>query len=219
MSNIEQDTPQWLAWRSEGIGSSDTSAMMMLSKYKTIDQLWEEKVTGIDNFKGNFATERGKELEPIARDIYEFEFKIEMIPMVFVHPRFSYMRYSSDGYNKELNYNVEFKCPLSKKAIEEAKEGKVPEQYWSQTQWGLFVTGTDFIDYGTYDGQASLSVTRIFKCDSYARALQTRARWFWRKVTSKKEITKEEKEKCLNLNKKLFTSLAIRTETLLPLSK
>lgn len=196
------------------LGSSDAAAMMMLSKYKTIDQLWEEKVTGVDNFKGNYATQRGHELEPIARDIYEFEYGVTVTPRTFVHKRFEFMRYSSDGFNVEGNYNVEFKCPLNKKAIEEAKEGKVPEQYQSQIQWGLLVSDTSFIDYGTYDGEASLSVTRVFKCDRYARQLESRARWFWQKIKSKKRITQKEKDKCLSLNKLLFTNLEINVVSL-----
>lgn len=209
MSEIVQGTKAWESWRMRGIGSSDCAAMLMLSKYKTIDQLWVEKVTGVDNFKGNFATQRGQDLEPVARDIYEFEFKVSVNPRLFVHPRFSFMRYSSDGFNEELKYNVEFKCPINKKAIEEAKTGKVPGQYVPQLMWALLVSGTDFIDYGTFDGGSSLSVTRVFKCDSYARELETRARWFWKKVKNKKEITEEEKEKCLIRNSNLPE---IRTE-------
>jgi putative phage-type endonuclease len=184
--------------------------MMMISKYKSIDQLWEEKVTGIDNFKGNYATSRGQEMEGIARDIYEFEFKVTMTPMVFVHPRFSFMRYSSDGYNDELKYNVEFKCPMSPAVVIEALSGKVPDLYMPQLMWAMLVSDTSFIHYCTFDGKSTLAVTRVDRNEEYIKAMLIRARWFWRKVLTKSEITKEEKQKCLSLNKKLFTALATK---------
>ena len=71
---MEQNTTEWLNYRREGIGASDASIIMGKSKYKTIQELWEEK-TGLvepDN-KTNFIQKKGHDLEIKARYFIELE--------------------------------------------------------------------------------------------------------------------------------------------------
>jgi len=67
--NLEQNTPEWLEWRNQGIGASEVAAIMGLSKWDTPLSLWAKK-TGIipPQSEENEAMEWGHLMEPILVD-------------------------------------------------------------------------------------------------------------------------------------------------------
>jgi putative phage-type endonuclease len=192
----------WHAWRSQGLGASDSPAVMGVSPYTTPYELWEKK-TGLvkdDNTSGNWATRRGNELEPRARAHYEFMTGIEM-PVAFIeHHVFPFIRASLDGYNEEKQIVLEIKCP-GKDDHELAKSGKVPEKYWPQVQHQLFVTGAKKVDYFSFDGETGV-IVEVFPDEKYIEKLVVKLHAFWGLVLTKeppplsdkdfKKITDEE---------------------------
>ena len=46
--DLNQRSPEWLQWRSQGITASDIPIILGLSPYKTPWQLWAEKVGRIN---------------------------------------------------------------------------------------------------------------------------------------------------------------------------
>lgn len=147
----------WMKWRSKGIGSSDAPVIMGVSPWKTPLQLWEEKVGISKAFQGNFATQRGNEMEPKARAAFELESGYEFSPVVAEHASYPYIRASLDGFNSEINAILEIKCP-GKDDHALAVSGKVPEKYWPQLQHQLLVTGAKQCFYYSYDGEAGATV-------------------------------------------------------------
>jgi putative phage-type endonuclease len=107
---MEQQTADWHEWRAKGIGSSEAAIIMGCSPYRTPFQLWEEK-TGRKkrDDQANWAMQRGIDLEPKARAFYELMRGIAMPPALLVHPCFSYVRASADGFNAEAMRGVEIK--------------------------------------------------------------------------------------------------------------
>lgn len=158
METPEQNTPDWLAWRHKGLGASDSPAIMGESPYKTLFQLWEEKIKpeppkGDDN---DFIHIKGHRLENVARSHYEFakgrSFKAKLVE----HSAHSYLRASLDGYNDESNCAVEFKfigkdawiaMAESKKVIDEKKH------FLIQIQHQYMVTGCKQIDLCLYNDE------------------------------------------------------------------
>lgn len=152
---MEQGTEQWLEWRRQGIGGSEIAAIFGVCPYNTAYGVWAEKVGLRDGFKGNFATEAGKELEGRARARYELINLEDMPPALAIHPEHSQLRVSLDGIRSDNNLVLEIKCP-GRPAHEMALKGEIPEHYKYQCQYQLAVTGADLGHYFSYhDGDRS----------------------------------------------------------------
>lgn len=186
---VEQDSAEWHVWRSKGLGSSDAAVLMYTSPWRELQDVWNEKTGTVKpkNFN-NWAIQRGKDLEPVARDIYNFQHKIEMRPTTFVHSRFKFMRASLDGFSRSHNYGIEIKVP-GKKDLDLAKAGIVPDKYFAQIQWQMLCAGCNRIDYCVLDPDSSdLHIVKVMNDDEYQRRLVLMARWFWFMVRNKHEL-------------------------------
>ena len=66
MKHLQQGTQEWLDWRKERIGASDTPCIMGVG-FKTPFQLWQVKTGRVPPDPQNYAMQRGNELEFGAR--------------------------------------------------------------------------------------------------------------------------------------------------------
>lgn len=183
----DQSSQDWHTWRDKGLGSSDAPVLMGVSPWRNILDLYREKALGEKKEQTNFATERGKALEGVARDIYEFEYGTTMGAKNFVHKRFSYIKASLDGFNENLKAGIEIKCP-GKADLEKARHGEIPEKYYPQLQWQMLASDAKWIDYCSFDGKSELIVIKCLPDKAYQRELVSLARWFWFHVRNKIEI-------------------------------
>ena len=184
----EASTAEFHSLRKRGIGSSDISAIMGVSPWMTIQELYLDKTSEVTEYKDNWAMARGRELEPVARDIYEFEFDVLMPAKRLVHPRFDYFLANTDGFNAERNYGIEIKCPGKKDLELTFLKGEVPEKYIPQIQWQMLVAGSESWDYVCFDGKDKICVIRVSADKAYQRLMTKMARWFWFHVRNRIEI-------------------------------
>lgn len=184
---MQQGTDNWLNWRTKGIGSSDAPAIMGVSPWKTIRQLYNDKVglTPKSEPVSNWAIDRGNRLEPIARAKYELMRDIEMGPATCQHFELDYMRASMDGWNPPAKRGLEIKCP-GVADHEKARAGFMPEKYVPQVMHQFFVTGAVTIDYASYyvpkgslDHQGELLIVEVKPDLAYIREYVARAKEFW----------------------------------------
>jgi putative phage-type endonuclease len=181
---MEQNTDKWLEWRSKGLGASDAPIILGVSPYKTPYQLWEEKL-GLKKSVGNWATQRGHDLEPKAKATFELEMDMDFPSMLATHNKISWLRASLDGYNADKKAVLEIKCP-GKDDHETAKQGRIPDKYWPQIQHQLLVTGADICYYYSYDGETGVTVEA--KPDvAYCKDLYSKLESFWELIKSKTE--------------------------------
>lgn len=180
---MQQNSDAWTTWRGKGLGSSDAPVIMGVSPWKTPYQLWEEKTGLVKGFQGNFATQRGHEMEPKARAAFELEIGEEFPPVVAEHTNYPYIRASLDGFNSELNAVLEIKCP-GKEDHALAMSGKVPEKYWPQLQHQLLVTGASKVYYYSYDGEKGATVEVLPDLPYITTLLQAETA-FWDLVQNK----------------------------------
>lgn len=190
-NELRQDTGEWHAWRNQGIGSSEASSLMRVNPYKTLRDLWIEKTTGErEKFseKAKNRMDNGKHKEKYARDLYCWDNLVNMEPTTFVHPNYSFIRASSDGFDRDKNYGIEIKTPqkLPKDLT------KVPKLYYPQLQWLMLVSQTNLIDYITYDGNVKIHVVRIHSDLQYQSRMIRYAKWFWHKVKNNIDPGKRE---------------------------
>lgn len=129
-------------------------------------------------FAGNFATDRGMELEPEARDVFQIRTGLEVRQVGFVTRNDKIAGCSPDGLivgkGGEYVAGLELKCPFPKKHVANIMTGGLPEEYKAQVHGGMAVTGLDrwwFMSY--YPGLAPLilKVERDAYTDRLSRTL------------------------------------------------
>lgn len=180
---METSGEEWHKWRKLGIGSSDAPVIMGMSPWSTPYQLWEEKIGLTKRDVSNFATQRGHELEPIARAQYELETGLDMPATLAVNEKRDWLRASLDGFNAEKNIVLEIKCP-GKADHETAINGSVPDKYYPQLQHQLLVTGATCVHYYSYDGSRGVLIEVKPDIEYIQRLLNTELA-FWDNVITK----------------------------------
>lgn len=171
----------WHDWRKKGIGASDAPIIMGVSPWKTPYQLWLEKTGKVKSDKnGNWATQRGHDLEPKARAQYELETGNNCPPRLVEYALAPYIRASLDGFDREKNIVLEIKCPGAADHSK-ALAGEVPEKYYPQLQHQLLVTGANCAHYYSFDGEKGVLI-EVKPDISYCSKLFLKLEKFWNLV-------------------------------------
>jgi putative phage-type endonuclease len=160
---LEQKSPEWLAWREEGIGGSEIASVVGLNPYQTEQQLYElkAKLKPAEDLSKNFHIKRGNRLEPMARKMVNGELNADFEEICFEHDSLSWARYSSDGVSFTREEIIEIKGMGDKnhQMILDLKpnwkfhelDAKHPLKYYMpQMQYGMAITGfkkCHFISY------------------------------------------------------------------------
>lgn len=158
---IEQRSPEWFAQRAGKWTGSRFVDVLARSK-KTgeplkayTDLIWQvvvERMTGqpVEGANG-FALQWGKDVEPFARESYEFETGLSVEESEFiVHPKYDFVGCSPDGIINGIK-GIEMKCPKSSAIHLERYIDGVPEEYIPQIQGCMWVTGLNEWDFVSYD--------------------------------------------------------------------
>lgn len=150
--NMEQNSLEWLKWRTKGLGASDATIIMGLSPWFSRGQLLKRKeqeiragnhvnarpVKETKREADNGAMARGRRLEPIARDLYCAITGIHSTPICIIHDKYEWMRASLDGFSDDRQIILEVKC-INAEDHRAALDGEVPLKYRPQVQHQLFV--------------------------------------------------------------------------------
>jgi len=163
--DIKQNSEEWINLKVGKFSASSADALLMDKKTKgyqdLIDRIIEERITGLpteSKWTGNQYTERGHELEPVAREDYEFK-SFNDVVQVGVIEYDDWVLCSPDGLinnNNELdrlinrNGLIQIKCPIFKTQREYLRTQKVPGNYYKQMQFELFVSGREYNIFYSY---------------------------------------------------------------------
>lgn len=172
--NVDQGSDTWLSLRREKIGSSDASAIMGESKWKSPYQLWNEKLDPTFSQQENDAMRRGKMLEPIAREQFCKQLGIELIPKVFIR---DFQIASLDGISKNNDVVVEIKCPVNPD-MQYSANGEIPPYYYAQVQHQMIVLDIKEIHYFSYHHNHSSAII-VRRDDDYCEKLLDKEKEFW----------------------------------------
>jgi putative phage-type endonuclease len=154
--DLQQNTPEWLAFRRYKIGASDAPIIMNESPWTTPFQLWERKLNLVQEKEQSPAMKRGSELESLALKTFNEEMGLSLEPKVILSKQHDWAMASLDGYD-ESRYAVEIKCPNSEDHAT-AMKGKVPEKYFPQLQHQMFVANLPHMWYYSFDGKKGILV-------------------------------------------------------------
>lgn len=121
----------------------DNSGNPSKQQQKYMYQLAGEALTGTnEGTYTNSIIQRGIELEPEARQLFEFINNVDVCQVGLCYEDQKRYSCSPDGLLKLVLEGLEIKCPLIKTHIEYMlNPKKLQSDYWQQCQGGLLVTG------------------------------------------------------------------------------
>jgi putative phage-type endonuclease len=145
---MEQGSAEWHALRKNKITATDAPIIMGVSPWKSRFQLYHEKLSPTKQLTINDRMQRGTELEPIARDLFNIQSGFLLVPGIVVR---DWAMASLDGISDDGRTIVEIKCP-GEKDHALALEGKIPDKYYPQLQHQMYVAGVNSMYYFSFDG-------------------------------------------------------------------
>ena len=143
--DAEPNTDRWLASRRRGIGASDVPVILGLSKWCQPRTLWLEKRGELERSPETRPQRMGKLLEPAAVQAFQEDTGIEVVR----YPAPMYRRSDNDRHlatpDAELvrNQGLEAKCSSFFADTWEKPYDQVPDAYYVQAQWQMYVCDFD----------------------------------------------------------------------------
>lgn len=186
IKNIDQGSPEWLSIRLGIVTMSELECILVNGKgeggfgvaaFTYMDQLIGERITG-EAAELPFttrATERGHELEGVARGLYEAreDIKTEQAAIILNHG----CGYSPDSLVGGSGL-TEIKSKLPKFQVAVILGGEVPKEHVAQCQGGLWVAQREWIDFVSYWPGMPLFVKRMYRDEKYISNIAERVERF-----------------------------------------
>lgn len=175
--NVEQGTPEWFEVRKGKLTASKATAIGNAGKGLDTyvhEMMAEFYSSGEKKQFGSLDTERGNELEPTARGIYELENGVEVQEIGFMQLN-EYVGASPDGLVGE-DGGIEIKCPDDKNYFYYLLNGadEIDSSYIWQCQMNLLISGRKWWDLIIYNPnfKKSMLVFRILPDSEKFEALE-----------------------------------------------
>lgn len=138
-----QDKDKWLEIRNTGIGGSDISSIMGMSKFKSAYKLWLEKTGRVEqeDLSDNEYVYWGTKLESlVANRFCEITGKKVMRKGMMCDEKYPFLLANVDRMVVGEDAGLECKT-ANAFVIKEWQEDELPDAYYLQCQWYLMVTG------------------------------------------------------------------------------
>ena len=158
----EQGTELWFKARQLKMTASHAQAIASQGKglETYITELLAEYFSNAEKeHYSNEHTERGNELEPQARTVYELENDCFVEEVGFVEYN-QYAGVSPDGLVGKDGL-LEIKCPSDKVYMQQLLNNRVPSAYEWQMQYQMLATGREWCDYFVYNPNFKQSFIKI----------------------------------------------------------
>lgn len=160
---LPQRSPEWYAWRKGGIGASQIAQILGLQQRwgQTAESLFLEMTGQKERVsQENQDTLRGQLNEDVARKLAETRIAQDLcdvtetseivgpkfIPASLCHPDYPYLRASLDGIDFQHRLVLEIKSPRPDKLGTIAYLGELPNYYYPQVQFQLYLASLIFAE-------------------------------------------------------------------------
>ena len=131
----------------------------------------------LDTLEGQEWMERGKELEPDAVKMYEFEQQVKTKPVGFITTDDGQLGASPDRLLVGVNGGLELKCPAPQTHVKYLLDG-FGDDYFVQVQGQMYVGELDFVDRYSYHPEMPPHRERIVRDESFIADLASALRAF-----------------------------------------
>lgn len=181
----------WLRFRQKGIGGSDIAALCGINQWKSPLALWHEKTEKIkDNEEENLPAELGIYLEPFMKERFEKWIKKEegidivvvSVPYILQHKENPIALANLDGvllHPDKLACLTEYKT-TSEFFYKQWQDDNLPDNYYMQTQWYLYVTGLEYCYLSFLIGNRKFAVLIIERNQEVIDEMVEKADFFWK---------------------------------------
>ena len=177
---------EWLHCRKRGIGGSDVSAILGISRWKSAVGLWLEKTGQTDDIpEENEAVQWGNIMEPVIRKHFSEVMgrPVMEVRAILQHSEYPFMLADIDGLTVDDEGNP---AVLEVKTASEYKrsewENDIPVYYQTQVQHYLCVTGATKAYVAVLIGGNSFKVYEVDADAEVQRMLISVEKEFWNKV-------------------------------------
>lgn len=151
---VEQGTPEWLKMRLGKITGTRLKEVFKSDNLPLIDEMIAEiDSEEIEENYVNQSMQRGKDLEPVVKAIYEQVKDIEIDEVGFCLSEVNdYLALSPDGFTKDRLGAIEIKCPSTKVHVKYIRMNKIPSEYLYQVYcYFLINQKLEWLDFISYD--------------------------------------------------------------------
>ena len=169
LSGLPQD---WAGHQPLTLGELVTgSGKPSSSAEKYIDEMIGERLTGRSKpFYTNEHMERGNDLEPEAREAYEFITDLEVVETGFILDDSEEFGCSPDGLVGEQG-GLEIKCPSTAVHVSYLRKKVVPAKYYQQVQGCMWITGREWWDFMSYHPEMPHLLVRARRNEKFIEAM------------------------------------------------
>lgn len=189
-----QGSPEWFKARLGIPTASEFAAVKAKGEGKTrrtyMMKLIGEILTGecMENYS-NSHMERGKEMEPDARNLYAFRMDIEPVQVGFV-------RNGRKGASPDSLIGNDGMCEIKTKLphlqAEVLLADKLPPEHLAQCQGNLWVAEREWIDFVSYWPRMPLFVKRVYRDEAYIAMLAKEVDQFLMELDTYLAVLKDE---------------------------
>lgn len=177
MRNDEQGSDAWLQSRLGRPTASNFGKLITptgkasTSSEAYINELIAQRITGeIPEFFKSEAMQRGNDLEPSAKALYEFTRDVEVVEVgLCLHDEFD-CGASPDGLVGD-DGGLEIKCPLPHTHVSYLRDGNMPSKYIPQVQGCLWITEREWWDFMSYNPYMEDLIVRVYRDEAYIKKL------------------------------------------------
>jgi hypothetical protein len=153
--HIEQGSKDWLNLRLGRITGTRLKEVFKSDNLSLIDELIAEVEVGeVEESFTNSAMQRGKDLEPIAKSIYNQVKNIELEDVGFcINEKYKdNLGLSPDAFTKDRLGAVEIKCPNTKTHVKYIRMNVIPREYIYQVYMYFIVNEKlEWLDFVSFD--------------------------------------------------------------------
>ena len=173
----DQGTQEWLDARLGRPSASQFSKLITTagkpsaSADEYINILIAERILGeSEPIYVNEWMQRGTELEPEARAMYELMHSVDVEEVGFILDDSGEFGCSPDGLIGE-DGGVEFKCPAPKNHIAWSRKDVCPSKHYAQVQGCLYITGREWWDFMSYHPEMKPFIVRVERDEEFIEKL------------------------------------------------
>ena len=140
ISTKEMSREEWIDKRHESIGASEAGCFFGLNPWKTLVELYYEKIGETGGIPDNMNMRVGREIEPIIKKLFEEDTGLKVVNdnKIRVDPVHPFITTNLDGMVVGEKVPIEYKT-LGK------WDGEISDTYYAQIQHQMMVTNTPYI--------------------------------------------------------------------------
>ena len=187
---------EWLEYRQKGVGGSDIASICGINPWHSALACYYDKTEKIPELEAeNLPAELGIFLEPFIKVKFEKWFlenrgknvNVGSMPYILQHPTNKIALANLDGYFIDLDEEciVEYKTTSERNYTNWIDEN-IPDYYYLQIQWYLYVTNCKTCYLATLVGNNKFIVTVIERNDEVIEQIIVKVDDFWKNFVEKK---------------------------------